>query len=67
MLITKHGILEEFPLNMLEEAPEYDFVGSWEAQWELTKAQIADSWNRRGHDRMVVVFTTTYAFSSYYH
>ena len=48
MLITKHGILEEFPFNMLEEAPDYDFVGSWEAQWELTKAQIADSWNRRG-------------------
>jgi len=52
---------------MLEEAPDYDFVGSWEAQWELTKAQIVDSWNRRGRDRIVVVFTTTCVISAYYH
>ena len=32
MLITKHGNLEEFPFSILEAAPDYDFVDSWEAQ-----------------------------------
>jgi len=32
MLITKQGNLEEFPFSILEAAPDYDFVGSWEAQ-----------------------------------
>jgi hypothetical protein len=51
----------------LEAAPDYDFVDSWEAQWELTKARIVDSWNHRGRGRMVAGFTPTYAISAYHH